>query len=95
MPERLGRRLSDARGRGERVAEYDRELAVRHRERRIQGDRLSEQRHRAIDLPRVIGPQGLGVLPQRLERSRRHLLERLARTDRPERLADPLPEPPR
>ena len=86
MPEGTGGGVGDARRRLPRVVQHDRQLAVRHRERRIQRDGLPQQRHRSVGLSRVIGPERLGVLPQRRERARGHLLERVARADRLERL---------
>ena len=93
MPEGLRRGRGDARGRCERVAQDDRELAVRHRERRVQCDGFLEQGHGAVGLPGVVDPDSLRVLPQRGERARRDLLERLARADGLERLADALAQP--
>src|SRR5439155_6929193 len=45
-----------------------------------------------LDVATIFSADPLGVLPQGLERPRRHLLQRLARPDRLERLPDPLPQ---
>ena len=80
----------DARLGAARVAEHDGELAVRHRKRRVQRDRLLQEGHGPHHVDRVAGTDALRVLAQRLERPRSDLLERVARADGPERLADPL-----
>ena len=90
MPEGLRGGGDDAGRCAARVAQHGRELAVRHREGRVEGDRLPEQRHRSIELPGVVDPKSLRVLPQSLERARGDLLERLAPADGAERFADPL-----
>ena len=72
------------------------ELQVRHREVRIELQRREQRRFDRIDIPHRARLDRLGVLPQRLERSGRHFLERLRRRqDRVHRLAEVLAETPR
>ncbi len=95
VPEGLGSCRGNARLRAARIAQHDAEFAVGHRERRVQSDRFIQQRDGPHHIGRVAGPDALRVLPQRLERPRGDLLERVARADRLERLSDALTQPAR
>ena len=68
------------------------ELAVRHGKPGVESGGLLEQRRCLLRVPLVLQADGLRVLPERLERRRAHLGERFPSPDRPERLADPLPQ---
>ncbi len=85
------RRLTRAAHHAE-VAEHDAELAPRHRETRIERDRLLEQGAAPLEVAIVLhGARGLRVLAERLQRSRRHLLERGRLPHGSHRLAGPRP----
>ena len=65
------------------------ELQGGHREVRIELQRGEQRRFDGVELPVARASTDFGVLPQRLERSGRHLLQRLrGRGDRVQRFAE-------
>ena len=72
-----------------RVAEDDAQLAVRHREGRVQPDGLLQEGDLTPDVATLVDhPRRFGVLAERLERRGRHLFERRIGPDLAQRLAD-------
>ncbi len=89
LGERLGDGLVGAIELSPLVAERHAELAVRHREVGVGGDRLLEQRDAAIDVALHLERlDGLRVLAKGGKRARAHAVERRRGVHAPQRLAD-------